>query len=651
MSQKSTTRIAAIILIVSGLLVYLSSFSGAFVFDDIKAIVANQHIRNLLPLTESMSGPMESAVRDRPLVSLTLAINYALGDLEVWSYHAFNLLIHILTGLTLFGILRRTFLSRRLVARFARQATGLAFASALLWMVHPLQTESVTYIIQRSESLAGLFYLLTLYCFIRGASSSQWGCKYLANPVSYASSRFVGMASDTVAAVGDRGPCHPRSPTAATASRVHQMFTPWLWFGLSFLFCALGMGTKSVMITAPLMVIIYDAVFISGSPRKAFKNHWPFFISLVATGIIQILIILRTDYGDLKSLSPTAYLLTQPGVLLHLIRLSFWPHPLCLDYGWPLAHRIREILPPAILIGALLWATIWGLIKRPALGFLGVWFFLILAPTSTILPLEDPIFEHRLYLSLAAFTTLVVLVAYTLLSRIRSEKQRIFMGCILLAAATIVLGYRTHIRNRIYQNPLVLWQSIVDQRPEHARGHYNLGFELSKSGRREAAIVEYREAIRLKPDYSDAYNNLGAALVEGGNAFEAVRHYGQALRAKPQFWEARYNMGIAFSSLKKYREAKICFQEVIRIQPTFAPAHHRAAEELWKMDQFDQALPYYREAIRLNPAYRETLYNQGVNLANQGKRKAALKLFHTILSIYPDYPPALQATRKLTVDG
>ena len=623
MEHKTKIRIAATILIVSGLLVYINSFSGAFVFDDIKAIVANQRIRNLLPLTESMTGPMESALRDRPIVSLTLAINYALGGLDAWNFHAFNLLIHILTGLTLFGIIRRTFLSRRLAARFDRQATGLAFASALLWIVHPIQTESVTYIIQRSESLAGLFYLLTLYCFIRGGS-------YLVIAKSGAT------ADQTSNNAGHRQP-----------STVNRQLSS-LWLGLSFLFCALGMGTKSVMITAPLMVIIYDAIFISGSPREAFKNHWPFFISLAATWLIQILIILRTDYGDLKSLSPTAYFLTQPGVILHLIRLSFWPHPLCLDYGWPLAHRIREILPPAMLIGALLWATIWGLIKRPTLGFLGIWFFLILAPTSTILPLEDPIFEHRLYLSLAAFTTLAVLAAYTLLRRVRSKKRRIILGCVLLTATTIILGYRTHVRNRIYQSPLVLWQSIVDQRPEHARGHYNLGLELSKVGKREAAIVEYREAVRLKPDYSDAYNNLGAALVEGGNALEAIRHYGQALRTKPQFWEARYNMGIALSSLKKYREAEICFQEVIRIQPTFAPAYHQAAEELWKMDQIDQALPYYRKAIRLNPAYREILYNRGVELSNRGDQGPALSIFQTILYVYPDYLPALQAVRRLT---
>ena len=127
-------------------------------------------------------------------------------------------------------------------------------------------------------------------------------------------------------------------------------------------------------------------------------------------------------------MSPIAYLLTQPGVLLHLIRLSLWPHPLYLNYGWPLAQCIREILPQAMLAGAMLWATIWGLIKRPALGFLGVWFFLILAPTSSILPLEDPIFEHRIYLPLASLTTLAVLAAYTILGRIRSVKQRIILS-------------------------------------------------------------------------------------------------------------------------------------------------------------------------------------------------------------------------------
>ena len=210
-------------------------------------------------------------------------------------------------------------------------------------------------------------------------------------------------------------------------------------------------------------------------------------------------------------------------------------------------------------------------------SFLGVWFFLILAPTSSILPLEDPIFEHRIYLPLASLTTLAVLAAYTILGRIRSVKQRIILGCVLLAAAAIILGYRTHIRNRIYQNPLSLWGNIVDQRPKHARGHYNYGLELSKSGKREAAIEEYREAVRLKPDYSDAYNNLGAALVEEGNNLEAVRHYGQALRAKPDFWEARYNLGSALMNLEKYREAVICFREVIRIQPAFALAHYRTA--------------------------------------------------------------------------
>ena len=152
------------------LVAYHNSFTGPFIFDDVRSIRDNPTIRHLWPIGQCLHPPHQHGltVEGRPLINLSLAINYALGRQKVWGYHALNLAVHILAGLTLLGVVRRTLQQPRLLGCFGRAANGLALTIAILWAVHPLQTESVTYVIQRAESIMGLFYLLTLYCFIRG---------------------------------------------------------------------------------------------------------------------------------------------------------------------------------------------------------------------------------------------------------------------------------------------------------------------------------------------------------------------------------------------------------------------------------------------------------------------------------------------------
>jgi len=184
---------------------YANSFSGPFIFDDVLWISANPHIRHLWPLSNALQPP-PGAGTGRPSVCLTLALNYALSALEPWSYHLFNLAIHASAALVLFGIVRRTLQGPRLRERFGAHANYLAAAIAILWGVHPMQTESVTYVIQRMESLMGLFLLLTLYCVIRGHDS-------------------------------------PRRL--------------W-WYAGAVACCALGMGTKEGMAITPIIVLLYD---------------------------------------------------------------------------------------------------------------------------------------------------------------------------------------------------------------------------------------------------------------------------------------------------------------------------------------------------------------------------------------------------------
>ena len=162
---------------VVGLLVYANTLSGPFIFDDLTSIEQNPSIRRLWPLSEPLSPPRDTPVAGRPLLNLSFAVNYAVGGLDVTGYHLVNLAIHLLAALVLFGLVRRTLLLPSLAPRVGESATNLAAAAALLWMVHPLNSEVVDYVTQRSASLMGLCYLLTLYCSVRALSAGarRWG--------------------------------------------------------------------------------------------------------------------------------------------------------------------------------------------------------------------------------------------------------------------------------------------------------------------------------------------------------------------------------------------------------------------------------------------------------------------------------------------
>ncbi len=349
-------------LLLAAVVVYSDSFHGPFIFDDRPAI---DQVSAKEPWAASV---WHTLIGPRPVIRATLALNYFIGGYDETGYHVGNLCIHILAALALFGVIRRTLTLPSLGGRFGEKAAAsLAFAAALLWVVHPLQTQAVTYIIQRMESLMGLFYLLTLYCFIRSASSPN----------------------------------------------------PRAWHAAAVAACALGMGCKEVMVSAPLIVLLYDRCFVAGSFREALRRRWRFYLALAATWLILLRSVIEgvgphaiSAGFQLKEVTPFQYARSEPGVILHYLALAFWPARLCLDYAWPVANGIAQIAPGAIVIGALLAATIWALVRKPKWGFIGAWFFLILAPTSSIMPIKDLAFEHRMYLPLAAVVLAVILAAY-----------------------------------------------------------------------------------------------------------------------------------------------------------------------------------------------------------------------------------------------
>ncbi|HXA14727.1 MAG TPA: tetratricopeptide repeat protein [Opitutaceae bacterium] len=535
--------VAGGLLILAALAAYHNSFSGPFIFDDELWITKNPTIRHLWPVWPVLSPPPGLIVRGRPLLNLSLAINYALGGTNVWGYHALNLAVHIIAGLALFGIVRRTLRQPAMRGRFPASA-GLAFAVAAIWMLHPLQTEAVTYVIQRAESLMAMFYLLTLYCFVRGTDSRA----------------------------------------------------PGIWQAFSIAACLCGMATKEVMVSAPLIVLLYDRTFVAGSFREAWRQRWRVYLGLAVTWLE--LAYLMAGIGSRGAgfdlgITGWTYALTECPVVVHYLWLAVWPHPLILDYGGDVVKHAGEAAPYALILVMLVGGTVVALWRWPAWGFAGAWTFAVLAPTSSFVPVAfQPMAEHRMYLPLAAVVAVVVLGIYTGLGR---------RSVAVYLALAMGLGLLTATRNEDYRSELAIWRDTVAKRPGNPRAQYYLGLVLARAGQLPEALEHFQEAVRDKVDYAEAYNNTGTCLLLLNRAAEAVGQYEQALAYKPNYPEAQCNLGIALFNLGRFEEAAQHYQEAVRLQPDYADAHSSLAATWERMGRTAEAIRQYEEALRINP--------------------------------------------------
>lgn len=548
-------------IVAAGAWAYSTSFAGVFVLDDNYAILDNPNIKTLWPLTRAMSAPPENPVSARPVASLTLAINYALAPEDarnvmrpgrdpasaerflrnLWGYHFLNLMVHALAALALFGVVRRTLLSDRLRPRFGAASTPLAFVVALVWMVHPILTDAVTYIVQRTEVLFGLFCLLTLYCAIRA---------------------------------GARG----------VTARMRR----W-WTAAAILACALGMGSKQTMLSAPLLVWLWDWMFGTSEPESAgdvprpTSSRWTLYAGLAATWVILAALVAHERWPHSVGLNregwtPWTYLLTQTKVIVHYLRLSVVPWPLVLDYdGWPMARSLLDVAPYAALLAVVLAATVFAVARRQPWGYVGAWCFAILAPSSSLLPLPtEVVAERRMYLPLAGLVALAVLAAFAigqrLLNRVVADARwRRLAGriaaAVLAGGVAVTLGSLTSARNRDFWSDQRIWEDTVRKRPTNPRARINYGVDLSAAGRYEEAEQQLREAVRLRDTSAAAHGNLGSVLCTLGKLDEGIRHLERALALDPEYTDAYPNLGEAYAAQGKRALAARYFALAVGVAP------------------------------------------------------------------------------------
>jgi tetratricopeptide (TPR) repeat protein len=613
------------LLAVAALAAYRNTFSAPFVLDDADAITENPTIHHLWPLFGVFFPPAGGAtVSGRPVLNFSLAVNYAISGEAVWSYHALNIVIHFLAACTLFGVVRRTLGRPLLRPRFGDAQLPLAAAVAGIWLLHPLQTESVTYVSQRAESLAGLFCLLTLYGFIRAVSSSR----------------------------------------------------PWPWRVLTVLACLGGVGVKEVAVTAPLLVFLYDRTFVAGTFREAWRRRRWLHLSLAATWVPLALLVASTGWnrggtaGFNVGVSPWAYWSTQFEAVARYLKQALWPLPLVFDYGtfWV---GCWDAAPFALIVLPLAAATMVALWRRPAAGFVGAWFFAILALTSVVPGTNQMIVEHRMYLPLAAVVALAVTGLHAVLGR---------RSLVLWPVLAVGLGWLTYVRNETYGSELALWRDTVAKVPRNARARYNLGiayseqgqyaqaveqdeaalqfddggaaagstpaihnklgYDLAELGRVPEAVAHYEQALRLKPDYGLAHLNLARALVRLDRYPEAVRQYEEALRLKIGGADAEAELSDALMHEGRVEEAVAHCRAALRLAPTWAPGFNNLAYALLLTGRVDEAIADYREAARLNPRYAAAWVGLGYALIQAGRPAEAVAPCTEAVRLQPGFVDA-----------
>lgn len=591
-AQLSRLLILAGILMAAVIAVYWKTLTNPFLFDDELSIVSNGTIRELWRLNAVLSPPVGTPVAGRPVVNLTFALNYAVGALDVRGYHVVNIAIHIYTALVLFGFVRRTFDSPALVARFGERATGLAFAVAMLWALHPLQTEAVNYLTQRTESLMSLFYLLTLYCAVRGLEqgSSRWS-----------------LAGAVV--------------------------------------CAAGMACKESMVSAPLMLVLHDRVFFFASFRASWKARWPMYAGAGAAWLVLLVLMMpgpRSDSVGL-SLGTTAanYLLNQAQMIVGYLKLTVWPQSLILDYGPPQHLTVNEVAIDGVMVGCLIVATIGALAFALPLGFLGAAFFVLLAPTSSIIPIVTEVgAERRMYLPLACLVILGVVAISVAGDRVArsldvvTPRLQHVAECVILAAVCAWLATGVIHRNRDYETRLTMAETIVERRP-HGRARYELATELLVVGRRDDGIAELTESAH---DYPGARYALGTELIAAGQTAQGVDQLEQFVRAQPNHANAipaRDMIGQTRISQNRLDDAAAQFEQILRDAPDYLDAQWHLGDVMLMEHRPDAAIGHYAAYVGLRPSNAQAQSNFGIALAATGKVADAVAHFERAVDIDP----------------
>jgi tetratricopeptide (TPR) repeat protein len=557
-------------IIALGFALYANTFEAPFLFDDRAFITENPKIKiESLGQIGKITALLEE---DRPIMHLSLALNYYIHRFRLPGYHILNICLHIACGVLVYLFLLQLLMN----TRYREKRTSIATMAALLFTAHPIQTQAVTYVIQRGTSLATFFYLLSILLFIHGRERKR--------VTYYVFSLVAGI---------------------------------------------LALASKQIAVTLPLIILLYDFYFIRDGDISEARTMLPFYLLLLLLPFVLAIAYTKFDLlGWLKvqyqkrPFSPYQRVLTEFRVVCHYLTLLIFPHlgRLNIDHHIPLS--LSPWNPPATFFaGSVLLVLVkigWDLArKRPVVSFFIFWFLVNLILESSILGLEL-IFEHRLYLPSIAFFSLAGLLVFGPVSQM---KHKIWPVVVIVLA---LYGWGTILRNRVWGTELTLWQDAAEKSPNKPRVLYNLGHALADQGRYEEALSAYQAAVRYKPDIAAYYNNLGSVYGKLGRHQEAFASYRQGLRLNPNSPRLYNNLGNAYKNLEQYEEAIAAYNKALTLQPDYYQALSNLGVVYYQQEKFDAAIDLYEQVLLEQPQFSKAYLNLALAYKKQKMYEKAI---------------------------
>ncbi|MBI4843422.1 MAG: tetratricopeptide repeat protein [Nitrospirae bacterium] len=514
------------LIILFGFLAYSNTFHSPFTFDDANNIVENRRLKDISNIPSFFTSIERPPIMARPFTAATFAVNHHFGKLNTTGYHIFNIVVHIANGILLYLLI---ILTARLTGfDDDKKSVLIALFSSLIFTAHPIQTESVTYMVSRSVLLSTFFFLLGIILFTK---------------------------------------------TVATEGKRKLVYRSALFVTSLF-----GMASREEFFIFPVMLVLYDLYFVSKQNIRGVLKNFKIHLSVILTLVYVIFIVTTYDYGEhagygVKALTPLQYLMTQFNAHWTYLRLLILPVNQNLDYDYPVAKTLFEFPTIISFMGYIgLWAFgIYLYRKRPVISFSILWFMITLFPSSGIMPIADVIFEHRLYMPLIGFVIIFSLGMFYVLefsaNRLRTPGSQFPLhgSCfIVLSAIVIVFSFAAYQRNAVWKNEITLWEDTVSKSLNKARPWNNLGNGYLKQKQPDKAIPMLKKALDLK---YDSWANLGSAYIETGLFQEAVQPLKIALSLHPSFPDIHYNLGVAYHRLGQLDKAIEEYKTALSLNP------------------------------------------------------------------------------------
>lgn len=582
----SRTILAAVILTLLAGLVYANMLNAPFVFDDRLNINQNYHIRMTAITVDNIANVFKSPGK-RFIADLSMALNYYFHRYNVRGFHTVNLIIHLLTALLTFLVARIT------LQLCAIENDLIPFLAAALWLVNPVHTQSVTYTIQRMNSLATMFYMLALFCYIRARINFIKGKRPLKRYFLYILCLMAGL---------------------------------------------LGLGSKEITATLPVILFLYEWYFFQNLDGAWLKKRL-FRISLIIIIIILLGVIyigvdpvsqILSMYAENKRFTPVQRLLTEPAVVVYYISLLLFPHPkrLMLLYDFPLSRSILTPLTTLAAILALCALIVCGVLlsrKERLLSFAVFWFLTNLLIESSVFGLAL-VFEHRTYLpSIFPFIALTAMW-------MRQQRFRI-LSLALPVALILLWGIWTYQRNTTWNDRVLFWRDNADKSPHLAKVNNNLGQALLEQDELKSATEYLKIALNQDPTLEASRVNLGVALQRQGQIPQAIAQYKKVLAENPDNIDARYNLAMLLKEQGETGFSVAQLKKIVKLAPHNSEALLNLGILMMEEQKNDQALFWFEKAAAVDPGDTRVLNNLGIVWQRLGKTDKAISVYQRGLAI------------------